>query len=177
MDLGKNDKSRDRNDPHRRRLSPDEFAARDRRIWRMRADGYTVQEIADIEGCGLATVDRARKRLEARRERERELEAGDEMDCAARDDGGLDFEDARTPEDIARLDDLQIYRLTHSRGYLPDDHPAVLALDKAHAAGFRWPPVSEPVTYPVGEGVEGSVVGHVRRAATRFPTTDQFTRP
>jgi len=116
----------------------------------MRADGYTVQEIADVEGCGLATVDRARKRLEARRERE--LEAGEERDCAARDDGGLDFEDCRTPEDVMRLDDLQLFRLMR-RGCLPDDHPAVKALAEAHERGFRWPK-SEP-TDPVSSDWRG----------------------
>jgi hypothetical protein len=41
----------------RRRLSGDQFAARDRRIWRMRADGFTIEQIANTEGIRLATTD------------------------------------------------------------------------------------------------------------------------
>jgi hypothetical protein len=35
-----------------RRLSGDQFAQRDQRVWQMRADGHTVQDIADSVGCG-----------------------------------------------------------------------------------------------------------------------------
>jgi hypothetical protein len=53
----------------------------------MRADGHTVQHIADTMECGLATVDRALKRLVARRRRlspdlDLEAEMGAEVDAA-----------------------------------------------------------------------------------------------
>jgi hypothetical protein len=49
--------------PYRRRLSAGEMVQRDHRIWQARAEGFTAQQIADAEHCGLASVDRSLKRL------------------------------------------------------------------------------------------------------------------
>lgn len=93
-----------------RRLSGDQFAQCDQRIWQMRADGHTVQDIADSVGCGLATVDRALKRLVARRRRlspalDLEAELGDEVDAALAeyDDGRMRAADARSAADVMNL--------------------------------------------------------------------------
>ena len=97
-------------DPHRRRLSAEQFAARDRRIWQMRADGHGFQDIADAEGCGLATVDRSLKRLLTSPWEEA---FGEELDAAlARyNDGSMACEDVCTAEDVFKLNDLQLFRL------------------------------------------------------------------
>src|SRR5262249_14082610 len=98
MGLSRKRKSRDCVDPHRRRMSPDGFVERDQRIGAMRADGYTFQEIADSVGCGLATVDRALKRLAARMADDDD-EDGLGVDAVlAQYDGGLRCEDVRSAE-------------------------------------------------------------------------------
>ncbi len=148
MQYGKNGKSGDRNDPARRRLSRDEFMARDQQIWSMRADGHKIQHIADTVGCGLATVDRALKRLVAR-ERRLDEELADDVDAvlARYDEQSLHAEDVTRPEQIPQLNDLEWFRL----GHLRMDHPARRAAELAAAARYRRPAPPEP-TYLVGAG-------------------------
>lgn len=125
-------------DPHRRRLSAEQFAARDRRIWQMRADGHGFQDIADAEGCGLATVDRSLKRLLTSPWEEA---FGEELDAAlARyNDGSMACEDVCTAEDVFKLNDLQLFRL----GHLPEGHPGPAARRELYAAGWRVVPSAE----------------------------------
>jgi IS30 family transposase len=100
-------------------MSPDGFVERDERIWAMRAQGFTFQEIADAVGCGLATVDRALKRLAARMaDDEDEDFVGPDAALAQYD--GLRCEDVTKPEQVAELNALELFRL----GHLPPDHPA-----------------------------------------------------
>jgi hypothetical protein len=139
-------KKRDRVDPHRRRLSPVGFVERDQRIWTMRAEGYTFQEIADAVGCGLATVDRALKRLAARMTSEDEDDVQADEALARYDDQSMHCADVRTAEDVRRLNDLELYRMS----FLPAGHPAFTAMEEAYAQGWRWP-VSPKPTYPVGD--------------------------
>ena len=134
MGLSRRRKSRDRVDPHRRRMSPDAFVERDQRIWAMRAEGYTIQEIADSVGCGLATVDRALKLLAARMADDDDG-LGAELDAVlARYYRGLRCEEVRSADDVPKLNDLELYRL----GFLPADHPARAAV-AAGVGGWRWP--------------------------------------
>ncbi len=96
----------------------------------MRAEGYTIQEIADAVGCGLATVDRALKRLVAR-----QLMLAGEVDkaLARYADDGLRAEEVTSPEDIERLSDLEFWRL----GFLPPSHPARQADSTAALYGYQ----------------------------------------
>jgi Homeodomain-like domain len=113
---------------------------RDRRIWAMRAAGHTIRDIADAVGCGVATVDRALKRLVTAPWEEGlddEEEFGGQLDAALARyaDGSMACADARTPEDVAQLNDLEYFRL----GHLPPDHPAKVANGELMAAGWRHP--------------------------------------
>jgi hypothetical protein len=136
-------KKRKKQEPHRARLSGDQFAQRDQVIWQMRADGHTVQHIADTMECGLATVDRALKRLVARRRRlspdlDLEAEMGAEVDAALSEyvDQSMKGQDARSAEDVMGLNALEYYRLCH----LPAEHPAQKARAAAHETGWKMMP-------------------------------------
>lgn len=146
--------SKKKPDPFRRRLNGDQFMQRDQRIWQMRADGATVQSIADTVGCGLATVDRALKRLVKQQRRlspqdDLEAELGAEVDAALAvyAGGSMKAADARTAEDIKGLNDLEFFRMRH----LPADHPAQVACAALFETGWRRPPV-EPLHDPRDDG-------------------------
>jgi DNA-binding CsgD family transcriptional regulator len=99
----------------RRRLDAEAFARRDQRIWRMRRDGHTIQQIAGTLHMGLASVDRALKRLVAqqstRPKADREL--SDELDTvlAKFDDGGPLAESVTTSADVEQCNELEQHRL------------------------------------------------------------------
>ncbi len=91
----------------------------------------------------MVTVDRALKRLVARRRRlspelDLEAEVGAEVDAALSEyaAGNMKAADARTIEDVMGLNALEFFRLCH----LPADHPAQEARRAAHATGWRMMP-------------------------------------
>lgn len=136
-------------DPARRWLDPEAFAGRDREIWRRRQDGHTIRDIAAALGMGIASVHRALERL-ARHQRqsspEQELERELDAVLAKYDDGGLQAEDVRIPEDVERLNELERYTLR----FFDPDSPQRRALADWVASHPQPPP--EPTVFPAGDG-------------------------
>ncbi len=150
MGLGENGRSR---------LDGDQFKERDRQIWRMRADGHTVRQVAAALGCGVGTVDRATKRLVASAAAHDD-EFADLIDELGLGGAAVDAALSRYEEfalhaehpdlcpskrcsgphvgcaaDVEQLDDLQFFRLLG----LPVDHSARVHLTALQATGWRRP--------------------------------------
>jgi hypothetical protein len=119
----------------RRRLDGTQFIARDQQIWRMRSAGHTVREIAETVGCGVATVDRALKRLVHAPWADGEFEADLDVALARYDDDGLRHEEVESVEDIIRLNALEYFRLRN----LPLDDPRRELWGAALASGWQHP--------------------------------------
>jgi hypothetical protein len=120
--LGKNGKNGDGKNGQtgagggdRKWLSADQRMARDKRIWALRAEGYGFQEIADAEGCGLATVDRAIKRLVKRQPDDLDDDLDTDAVLARYTDGSMRAADARTGQDVKQLNNLEYWRLAICR--------------------------------------------------------------
>jgi hypothetical protein len=123
----------------RRRRAPDAALLQAQEIVRRHVAGESVRGIARAVGlaptsvhCVIAEYRRAKEATPLERELDPELDAL----FAKLDDEGMDFEDARTPEDVMRLDNLQLFRL--ERAQLPANHPAIRAWEAAKAAGWNW---------------------------------------
>ena len=119
----------------RRRRDPDAALLQAQEIVRRHVAGESVRGIARAVGLAPTSVHRVIAEYRRAKEAtplERELDAL----FAKLDDEGMDFEDARTPEDVMRLDNLQLFRL--ERAQLPANHPTIRAWEAAKAAGWNW---------------------------------------
>ena len=121
----------------RRRRSPDAMLRDAQEIVRRNGSGESIRDIARDMGLPRNSVWRVvqeYRRAQARAAKVDELDS-ETAALLAKYDGGMSCEDARTAEDIKRLNDLEYYRLRH----LPMDHPARVAWHEAHATGWKRP--------------------------------------
>lgn len=124
----------------RRRWDPEDQRIRDAEILRLYHAGVSHRGIAKQLKCSLGTVQhvlRREQKLRQQRQQSLEREFGAELDAALAkyDDPALLAHEVKTVEDIARLNDLEYYRLRH----LPLDHPVRAVWGLAVKQGYRRP--------------------------------------
>lgn len=159
-------------DPNdRRRIPQEQMDNRDREVHKMRKAGVPFRAIGERLDMSLGAVQKALTRAQKRTQKQ---SLADELDTALAPYADPDIlaEDARTADDIRRLDDLQAYRVRH----LPLDHPARAAWAEAIAQGYRRP-VAQPTVYPVRDRESPSWVAGVEHAmgqARTDPADDQW---
>lgn len=139
MDFGKNG-----DDPTiRRRRAPDQVLLHAQDIIRRHGAGEKERSIARGLGLARTSVHRVIEQYQAAQEL---VDSGEDLNSeyaalVSKYEGGLACEDARTPEDIFKLNDLELFRL----GHLPADHPGPAARRELYAAGWRVVPSAERV--------------------------------
>lgn len=118
-------------DPNdRKRLDAESFMAREQEIWRLHVQNYTVRAIARELGCPRTSVHRT---IMQRRKLADAMATGEPGNVVAVITDELICDDVQSPDDVPKLNTLELYRLA----FVPD-----LPADVRAARATAWAAIS-----------------------------------